>query len=223
MSLINRIRQRAAQIISPSPAVAPWSGSGDDEATQIDTFGMFCAAIDALKPQRVLEVGTAQSVQGRSTHHFRLFPHVERADYVMADIAAGPDVDVVADLHQLPSEWTGRFDAFVAMAVFEHLARPWIAAQEVERVLAPGGVCYVSTHQTFPLHGYPKDFFRFSTEALALIFADAGLEVVAVCYQHRTKILLPPHLLQPEHLDSWNQQFPSYTLVNLMAKKPTSA
>jgi 2-polyprenyl-3-methyl-5-hydroxy-6-metoxy-1,4-benzoquinol methylase len=45
------------------------------------------------------------------------------------------------------------FDALVAVAVFEHLERPWIAAKEVARVLKPGGFAYVSTHQTFPLHG----------------------------------------------------------------------
>lgn len=96
----------------------------------------------------------------------------------MVDILEGPDVDVVCDLHQLPDEWSGRFDAFVASAVFEHLDRPWVAAREVQRVLAPRGVAYISTHQTFPLHGYPKDFFRFSTDALSLIFADAGMEIV---------------------------------------------
>jgi hypothetical protein len=43
---------------------------------------------------------------------------------------------------------------------------------------APGGICYIETHQTFPFHRYPQDYFQFSKEALTLIFADAGLEVV---------------------------------------------
>jgi SAM-dependent methyltransferase len=87
---------------------------------------------------------------------------------------------VTADLHVLPQDWARRFDALVAVAVFEHLERPWIAAKEVARVLKPAGWCYISTHQTFPLHGYPSDFFRFSKEALALIFCDADLHVEEV-------------------------------------------
>jgi hypothetical protein len=107
--------------------------------------------------------------------------------------------------------------------VFEHLERPWIAAKEVARVLAPGGFCHVATHQTFPLHGYPRDYFRFSTDALALIFADAGLEVLAVGYEFRTKIIVPPEILDPRHIENWNKEFPSYALVKVTAIKPASS
>jgi hypothetical protein len=102
---------------------------------------------------------------------------------------------------------------------FEHLEHPWIAAKEIARILAFCGACYISTHQTFPLHGYPKDLFRFSTDALSLIFSDAGLEVLAVQYAHRTKIIIPPELLAEPQLDAWNDEFPSYALVTLTARK----
>lgn len=192
------------------------------EEPQIDDtpWERFFADTRARPPTTVLEAGTAQSVPGVSTHHMGLFPSVGRAQYTMIDILAGPDVDVVADLHSLPTEWTSRFDAFISGAVFEHLERPWVAAKEVARVLAPGGVCYVATHQTFPLHGYPQDFWRFSTEALSLIFRDAGLEVLAVAYKHRTKIVLPPELLGCDQIEPWNAQFPSWAIVHLAARKP---
>jgi len=170
--------------------------------------------------RQAIEFGTAQAVPGRSTHSRALFPNLERSQYTMVDIKPGADVDTVADLHALPPEWTNRYDACIANAVFEHLERPWIAAKEIARILAPGGVCYVSTHQTFPLHGYPKDFFRFSTDALALIFLDAGLEILAVGYANRTKIILPPELLAKSRLNAWNKEFPSFALVMLTAKKP---
>jgi hypothetical protein len=162
---------------------------------------------------RVLEIGTKQSIEGRPTHSMHLFPHVPRSNYVMADVDTG------ADLHALPQDWAGRFDALVAVAVFEHLERPWIAAKEVARVLKPCGFAYVSTHQTFPLHGYPSDFFRFSKEALALIFKDAGLHVAEVGYEHRAKITAPNEFIPLSYQDEWNASFPSYMVVNLFAAK----
>jgi SAM-dependent methyltransferase len=194
--------------------------AGPQESSEVDPFTCFQQFVLEKEVRRVIEFGTAQALAGRSTHSMALFPHLNRPDYTMVDIKPGPDVDVVADLHCLPAEWTDGYDICIANAVFEHLERPWIAAKEVARVLAPEGGCYISTHQTFPLHGYPKDFFRFSTDALALIFADAGLEVLAVGYSFRTKIVVPPELLPETQLDSWNREFPSYAVVKLVAKKP---
>jgi SAM-dependent methyltransferase len=180
----------------------------------------FTAAAAALKVgARVLEIGTKQSMEGRASHVKHLFPRVPRGNYLMADVEAGTDVDVVADLHALPQDWTNRFDALVAVSVFEHLERPWIAAKEVARVVAPGGFCYIGTHQTFPLHGYPSDFFRFSKEALALIFRDAGLNVVECEYEHRAKISAPNEFIPLSYQDEWNATFPSYMVVNLFAEK----
>jgi hypothetical protein len=74
-------------------------------------------------------------------------------------------------------------------------------------------------HQTFPLHGYPSDFFRFSKEALALIFKDAGLHVAEVGYEHRAKITAPNEFIPLSYQDEWNASFPSYMVVNLLAAK----
>ena len=169
----------------------------------------------------VLEIGTKQSIEGRGTHSHHAFPNIQRHNYVMADVEPGADVDVVANLHDLPTDWSDRFEAVIASAVFEHLERPWIAAKEVARVLAPGGFCYIATHQTFPLHAYPSDFFRFSREALSLIFSDAGLRIVDVAYEHRSQIVLPRALLAGSAHGSWNRYYPSYVIVHLFAEKPT--
>jgi SAM-dependent methyltransferase len=168
---------------------------------------------------RVLEVGTRRTDSERSTHMQRLFPAVARENYLMCDVRPGDDVDVIADLHGLPADWSGHFDAVVANAVFEHLERPWLAAREIARVLAPGGFCHVSTHQTFPLHGHPSDYYRFSTEALRLVFEDAGLRILATGYRNRTRILLPENVMPQRLQEDWNRQWPSYAAAGVTAEK----
>ena len=191
-----------------------------DESSKLPSERFFAAAASLPPRSRVLEIGTKQAVEGTSTHDLRKFPGVARADYVMCDVLPGVDVDVVGDLHDLPASWAGSFDAFVATAVFEHLERPWIAAKEIARVLKPGGLCFVATHQCFPLHGYPSDFFRFSKEALRLLFEDAGLEVLEVAYDARATITTPVDMVPPSFHDQWNATWPSYIGVALFAMKP---
>jgi len=181
---------------------------------------VFSRVVREVAPKRVLEVGTLQAVPGRSTHSMAKFPQLAKEDYVRLDIIGGPDVDVVGDLHSLPEGWTNKFDCFIAHAVFEHLERPWIAAREVARVLAPGGVFFVKTHQCFPIHGYPSDFFRFSDAALRLIFEDAGLFVDACDYDYRCMIIPPEEVVPDSIVIDWNKQFPSYIHVSAVGHKP---
>ena len=63
--------------------------------------------------------------------------------------------------------------------MLEHLACPWLFAAAVNRALRPGGVTFHTSHQTWPLHEEPNDFWRFSDSALRVLFgAGAGFEVL---------------------------------------------
>lgn len=101
-------------------------------------------------------------------------------DYVGLDVLDGPNVDVVGDAHQLSRLFArGRFDAVMALSVIEHIAMPWKLAIELNRVLKPGGMAYFSTHQGWPVHDAPWDFWRFSDQAWQALFNPAtGFEVV---------------------------------------------
>lgn len=67
--------------------------------------------------------------------------------------------DVVADAHCLPFH-SDTFDSFFAMNVFEHLHHPFVAAQEVLRVLKPGGELQIHTAFLQPLHEEPNHFYN---------------------------------------------------------------
>ncbi len=138
----------------------------------------FRAGCRELKAPSVLELGTKQSVPGRSTMHRDWVPHA--SEFLGSDIEHGADVDIVADAHRL-SEVVGRerFDVILSCSTFEHLKYPNLAAHEIMKTLKVGGLLFVQTHQSFPLHGYPSDYFRFSREALASLFGTTmGFEVI---------------------------------------------
>lgn len=180
-------------------------GSGDDAR-----LNAFLQHWTAEPPEVVLELGTLRWEADRPTHHKEWRPD---AEWTLSDVAAGTDVDVVADAHDLVPFDDEAFDSAVAVSVWEHLRRPWTAAHALARVVRPGGSIYVATHQTFPIHGYPDDYFRFSDKALALIFEDAGFDTVGVGYSYRCHIKPPPAVTR------WNPGAESWLNVDYFGIK----
>lgn len=173
---------------------------------------------EASRAPRILELGTLRWDANLVTHHKEWAPDCE---WTLSDISPGTDVDVVADAHRLHETFhvgvggkPARFDAYIAVSLYEHLERPWYAAMSAFEVLRPGGLLYVATHQTFPLHGYPDDFFRFSDKALALIFEDAGFEILHAGYAYPCQIIPPPEVTR------WNPSAPAWLNVEVAARKP---
>jgi hypothetical protein len=177
-SRLDGVRRRLA--LAGVPRSAGEAG-GELEAA----FRARCAELHA---PRVLELGTKQAVAGVSTMHRDWVPHA--AEFLGTDIEGGEDVDVVADVHIL-SEAVGaeRFDVILSASTFEHLKYPGLAAHQLLRTLTVGGLLFVQTHQSFPLHGYPSDYFRFSREALASLFGTTmGFEVLATGYDFPAQV-----------------------------------
>lgn len=65
------------------------------------------------------------------------------------------------------------FDYVLSDQVLEHLeGDPFQAARECHRVLRPGGIALHTTCFINPVHGFPKDFWRFTPDALSLLHRD---------------------------------------------------
>lgn len=135
----------------------------------------FLSALSAFPSGAVLEVGSR--ARSAITRSHRIPPHLT---YVGMDILPGPNVDIVGDAHELSSVLAGRkFVAIFSTSVFEHLLMPWKVALEMNRVLEPGGIIYTSTHQTWPVHEEPWDFWRYSRTTWQALFNSAtGFEIV---------------------------------------------
>lgn len=143
--------------------------------------------------------------------HSHYAPH---CNWVGTDIASGPGVEIVGDLQRLHSLTERRFGGIFSPATLEHIERPWTAMYSIGQLLLPGGLLYLQTHQTFPLHGYPNDYFRFSKEALETMVWDAGLQTLESGYEFPCKITPPPEVTR------WNHGAASFLNVCICAQKP---
>ena len=128
-------------------------------------FRSFIEETERRPPGRMLEVGS----RARSGNVYKgLFRNFK--EYVGLDIIEGPNVDVVGDIHQLSRYFDeGRFDFVFSVATFEHLAMPWKAVLEINKVMATGGWLYIGTHPAWPPHERPWDFWRFSEEGFRVL------------------------------------------------------
>ncbi|HMO01914.1 MAG TPA: class I SAM-dependent methyltransferase [Oligoflexia bacterium] len=80
-----------------------------------------------------------------------------------------PNVDVLSENEELPFK-NNSFDAVFSLSVLEHLRDPQKAATELQRVLKPGGIIYVSAPFLQPLHGYPHHYFNMTHSGLKTLF-----------------------------------------------------
>jgi SAM-dependent methyltransferase len=88
---------------------------------------------------------------------------------VGVDIERAAGVHVVCDAHHLAVR-DASFDAILATEVFEHLREPQVAADEMFRVLRPGGTLLLTTRFLFPLHDAPHDYYRYTRYGLQYLF-----------------------------------------------------
>jgi len=149
----------------------------------------FKELIKGIESPTVLEIGTRRVIPTIPTIHKDWVPHA--AEYMGADLESGLDVDVVADVCDLSNALgEERFDAIISCSTFEHIQYPWVAAVEICRTLKVGGLLFVMTHQTFPIHAHPHDYWRFTKEGLQTLFgAQVGFECVESGHEFRAPIL----------------------------------
>ena len=56
---------------------------------------------------------------------------------------------------------------------------PWLVSLELNKVMKVGGLAMINTHQSWPQHEEPWDYFRFSDWSWDALFnADTGFEIV---------------------------------------------
>jgi len=94
-----------------------------------------------------------------------------RKDVVNVDLFPYPNVQVVADIHNLPFK-DNSADAVICESSLEHLKNPEKAVKEMRRVLKPGGLLYISAPFIVGFHASPDDFYRWTLPGLKEFLKD---------------------------------------------------
>lgn len=123
----------------------------------------------------ILEIGSREVVNKN-----RIKEVVPHANYIGFDFHDGKNVDVVGDAHKL-SEYipVKSVDVIISFAVFEHLAMPWVVAEEFSKVLKPNGLVCTFTHFSYSEHEIPWHFFQFNKRGLEVLFnEELGFDLI---------------------------------------------
>lgn len=124
----------------------------------------------------VLEIGSRDY---GNTEQLR--PFFQGEDYLGVDMLEGKGVDKVVDFTRPFDEVDAavggqRFGTIICLSVLEHCDQPFLMAQNMARLLAPGGCVVVSVPFVFKFHGYPSDYWRFTPEGVKKLFQTLTFE-----------------------------------------------
>jgi len=97
-------------------------------------------------------------------------------ELVNVNIGPFPNVDVVADVHELPYA-DASVDGVFCEAGFEHFSEPDAVVREMFRVLVAGGKAYSVTPFLQAYHGYPDHFQNLTISGHQRLFERGGLRV----------------------------------------------
>jgi len=113
-----------------------------------------------LKPGIVLDIGS------KFAPYKNQIPHTK---YITLDINPRVKPDILSDVHKI--NWKSNyFDTIIATEILEHCYSPEKVVNEIYRLLKQEGISILSTRFIYPYHPDPKDYYRFTKDALEYLF-----------------------------------------------------
>ncbi len=115
---------------------------------------------------------------------------------VSVDIDPARQPDIVASATDLSMFETGSIAQVFCLEVLEHLPSPPDAAEEIHRILKPGGTVIGSTPFILGIHDRPHDYYRFTKMGLQHLFRKFDeLELVERNSYIDSSLVLPLRLI----------------------------
>ncbi|KZK78854.1 Ubiquinone biosynthesis O-methyltransferase [Pseudovibrio sp. Ad46] len=150
-----------------------------------------------LRDGQLLEIGAQHKPVAK------YFPEFE---YKKLDIREVSSNTIIGDIINCPHIPNNTFDLVFSVDVFEHLTKPWKAADEICRILKPGGIVFISTVFSWRYHPSPIDYWRFSPYGLESLFE--GLETLEVGWDYterRRKSKIEGAIEPIDELGGWRE------------------
>lgn len=118
-------------------------------------------------PGRVLEVGSL-NVNGTP----RYILEDAASEYIGTDMQGGDDVDVVLNNVDLLSTFGAEsFDTVICCECLEHDEAFWDTVSQLRDMVKRGGYLIITTPTYgFPVHRFPRDYWRFGEDAYREVF-----------------------------------------------------
>lgn len=173
---------------------------------------------------KVLEIG---SKEYGSTINFR--GSYALGEYVGTDLAEGAGVDVVCDLttnnNPLPKNY---YDLVICCSVLEHVKKPWLMAEEITKLIVPGGKLFISVPWVWRYHAYPDDYFRFSFQGIESMFDQFSWDNYAYSTTVQDQIIYVGKdgsnrdhklILKVDVPDGTRQKYLPFLMVNMLGTK----
>ena len=148
----------------------------------------------------ILEIG------GRKNPHN---DHLSAYSFTNLDLSGAGEGVRIGDITHCPEIDSESYDAVISVDVLEHVNRPWLAANEIARILKKGGVTYHSTLFSWRYHPCPIDYWRFTPACLEFLFD--SLELIESGFddlERRRNILGKGRFaLKPDTFGGWRENW----------------
>lgn len=140
---------------------------GFSRGTSIDRYylGKFVSDIRPQVAGKVLEIGGTERNQ-------EIYQFDRATEYQAIDIAPGPGVTHVGDVHNPMVIKPESLDAVVVLNVLEHCHNPLAVVHNIHTWLRNGGQCFCLVPSAQRVHGAPKDYCRLLPDGMQHLFQD---------------------------------------------------
>lgn len=160
---------RESAVISVQSLLRPLSFRKDVRRHLIELFAKYLT-----REMKVYDIGC-----GRKPYTSFMEGRVK--SYLGVDLDDGfynnSDVDIIGSALEVPVS-DGEADAVISSQVIEHLEKPGAAVKESYRLLAEGGLLFLSCPFLYPIHAPPRDYFRYTEFGVEEILRDSGFRVL---------------------------------------------
>lgn len=173
----------------------------------------------------VLEIGSLDNGDGKST---QLRDFYTNGEYIGIDIQAGMNVDWAVDICNYDNfnnsnVWElNKANLIFAISVFEHLSKPWIAANNLTYLLQKNGLLFISVPWIWRYHPYPDDYFRYSFSGIKSLFPGFEWLYEGTCSingVHKKYKASQKNNDNNEIVKMNKQKYLPYTTINMLGRK----